>query len=132
MDPRTCTYIKEFMIGTLTWHFYNCVTIGIDEDKCEHAVYREYENLEIMLHDIRKLQHRPFVEPDYDNEIKFHEYLSPYSLWTKISNIEHKFDYYPTAGDEIFFVEYDGYIWDCTDINRLRQVKNRLIKELKV
>ena len=53
------------MIGTLTWHFHNCVTIGTELDKCEHAVYREYENLEIMLHDIKRLQHRPFVEPDY-------------------------------------------------------------------
>lgn len=62
------------MIGTLTWHFHNCVTIGTELDKCEHAVYREYENLEIMLHDIRKLQHRPFVEPDYIL-VEYHGYV---------------------------------------------------------
>ena len=70
--------------------------------------------------------------PDYDDEIKFHEYLSPYHLWFKISNLEHEFDYYPSTKEDIFFVEYDGYIWDCTNIDRLRQVKQRLIKELKV
>jgi len=62
------------MIGTITWHFHNCVIIGTDEDKCKHAVYREYENLEIMLHDIRKLQHRPFVEPDYIL-VEYHGYV---------------------------------------------------------
>lgn len=76
-----------------------------------------------------------YKDPDslsFDDEIKFYEHLGPYQLWVKLSIIEHQFDYYHTAGDEIFFVEYDGYIWDCTDINRLRQVKQRLIKELKV
>ena len=67
-----------------------------------------------------------------DEEIKFYEYLGPYQLWVILSTIEHQFDYYHTAGDEIFFVEYEGYIWDCTDINRLRQVKLFLAKELKV
>lgn len=74
-----------------------------------------------------------YKDPDsLDDEIKFYEYLGPYQLWVKLCTIEHHFDYYPTAGDEIFFVEYEGYIWDCTDINRLRQIKQRLIKELKV
>ena len=67
-----------------------------------------------------------------DEEIKFYEYLGPYQLLVILSTIEHQFDYYHTAGDEIFFVEYEGYIWDCTDINRLRQVKLFLAKELKV
>jgi len=62
------------MIGTLTWHFHNCVTIGTELDKCEHAVYREYENLEIMLHDIKRLQHRLFVEPDYIL-VEYHGYV---------------------------------------------------------
>lgn len=43
------------MIGTLTWHFHNCVVNYNDEDKCTHAMYREYDNLEIMLHDIKRL-----------------------------------------------------------------------------
>ena len=76
-----------------------------------------------------------YKDPDslsFDDEIKFYEYLGPYQLWVKLSTIEHQFDYYHTTGDEIFFVEYKGYIWDCTDINRLRQIKQRLIKELKV
>lgn len=37
------------MIGTLTWHFHNCVVSCNKEDTCDHAVYEEYENLEIML-----------------------------------------------------------------------------------
>ena len=37
------------MIGTLTWHFHNCVVIGTEQDTCEHAIYKEYDNLEIML-----------------------------------------------------------------------------------
>lgn len=74
-----------------------------------------------------------YKDPDsFDDEIKFYEYLGPYQLWVKLCTIEHRFDYYPTAGDEIFFVEYEGYIWDCTNINRLRQIKQRLIKELRV
>ena len=68
----------------------------------------------------------------FDNKIKFYEYLGPYQLWVKLRSIEYDFDYYPTTGDEIFFVEYEGYIWDCTNINRLRQIKQRLIKELRV
>ena len=53
-----------------------------------------------------------YKDPDslsFDDEIKFYEYLGPYQLWVKLSTIEHQFDYH-TAGDEIFFVEYDGYI----------------------
>ena len=53
------------MIGTLTWHFHNCVVIGTEQDTCEHAIYKEYDNLEIMLNAIKRLQHRPFVEADY-------------------------------------------------------------------
>lgn len=79
------------MIGTLTWHFHNCVVICNEEDTCEHAIYKEYENLETMLNDIKRLQHRPFVEPDYilveyhgyvfnvtdeDNMDKFNEFLN--------------------------------------------------------
>lgn len=79
------------MIGTLTWHFHNCVIICNDEDKCTHAIYKEYENLEIMLKDIKSLQHRPFVDADYilveyhgyvfnvtdeDNMDEFHSFLA--------------------------------------------------------
>lgn len=62
------------MIGTLIWHFHNCVVICNDEDKCTHAMYREYENLEIMLNDIKRLQHRPFVKPDYIL-VEYHGYV---------------------------------------------------------
>ncbi len=62
------------MIGTLTWHFHNCVVNCNDEDKCTHAMYREYENLEKMLHDIKRLQHRPFVELDYIL-VEYHGYV---------------------------------------------------------
>lgn len=70
--------------------------------------------------------------PDYEDEIKFREYLGPYQLWVKICQVENEFLYYPSSNEDIFFVEYEGYIWDCTNIDRLRQVKQRLIKELKV
>ena len=49
------------MIGTITWHFHNHVIICNDEDKCTHAMCKEYDNLEIMLHDIKRLQHWTFV-----------------------------------------------------------------------
>lgn len=62
------------MIGTLTWHFHNCVVICNEEDTCEHAIYKEYENLEILLNDIKRLQHRPFVEPDYIL-VEYHGYV---------------------------------------------------------
>ena len=62
------------MIGTITWHFQNCVIICNEEDKCEHAMYKEYENLEIMLNDIKRLQHRPFVTPDYIL-VEYHGYV---------------------------------------------------------
>lgn len=62
------------MIGTITWHFINCVTILSEQDKCEHAMYGEYESLEMMLHDIRGLQHRPFVTPDYIL-VEYHGYV---------------------------------------------------------
>lgn len=70
--------------------------------------------------------------PDYEDKIKFYEYLGPYQLWVKIRSIECEFDYYPSTKEDMFFVEYDGYIWDCTNIDRLRQIKQRLIKELKI
>lgn len=62
------------MIGTLTWHFHNCVVNCNDEDKCTHAMYREYENLEKMLKAIKALQHHPFVTPDYIL-VEYHGYV---------------------------------------------------------
>ena len=62
------------MIGTLTWHFHNYVVNCNDEDKCTHAMYEEYENLETMLNDIKRLQHRPFVKPDYIL-VEYHGYV---------------------------------------------------------
>jgi hypothetical protein len=62
------------MIGTITWHFQNCVIICNDEDKCTHAMYKEYENLEMLLKEIKALQHRPFVTPDYIL-VEYHGYV---------------------------------------------------------
>lgn len=67
-----------------------------------------------------------------DEEIKFYEYLGPYQLWVILSKFENRFFYYPSTKEDLLFVEYNGYIWDCTNINRLRQVKLFLAKELKV
>lgn len=52
------------MIGTLTWHFQTC----------EHAMYKEYENLETMLNAIKRLQHRLFVIPSYIL-VEYHGYV---------------------------------------------------------
>ena len=52
------------MIGTLTWHFQTY----------EHAMYKEYENLETMLNAIKRLQHRLFVKPDYIL-VEYHGYV---------------------------------------------------------
>ena len=67
-----------------------------------------------------------------DEEIKFYEYLGPYQLWVILSKFENRFIYYPSTKEDLLFVEYNGYIWDCTKIDRLRQVKLFLAKELKV
>lgn len=69
---------------------------------------------------------------NYNDEMKFHEYLGPYQLWVKLRSVECEFDCYPSTNEDLFFVEYDGYVWDCTNHDRLRQVKRRLIKELQV
>ena len=88
------------MIGTLTWHFYNCEVlhnycevIGTKEDTCAHAIFEEYDNLEILLHDIKRLQHRPFVIPDY------------------------------------ILVEYHGYVFNVTDEDSLNKFHDFLIHE---
>lgn len=67
-----------------------------------------------------------------DEEIKFYEYLGPYQLWVILSKVENRFIYYPSTKEDLLFVEYNGYIWDCTNIHRLRQIKLFLAKELKV
>lgn len=67
-----------------------------------------------------------------DEEIKFYEYLGPYQLWVILSKFENRFIYYPSTKEDLLFVEYNGYIWDCTNIDRLRQIKLFLAKELKV
>ena len=58
------------MIGTLTWHFQ----LKMHFQTYEHAMYKEYENLETMLNDIKRLQHRPFVELDYIL-VEYHGYV---------------------------------------------------------
>ena len=49
------------MIGTLTWHFHNRVVSCNEEDTCVHAIYKEYENLEIMLNNIKRLQQKNMI-----------------------------------------------------------------------
>lgn len=83
------------MIGTITWHFQNRDIIGTESDTCEHAMYKEYENLEKMLNAIKRLQHCPFVIPAYilveyhgyvfnvtnkDSLNKFHDFLTHEAL----------------------------------------------------
>lgn len=58
-----------------------------------------------------------------DNKIRFIDNLDTYQLLFKLIND------FNTVGEDLLFVEYEGYIYDCTDINRLRQVKQYLVKE---
>lgn len=58
-----------------------------------------------------------------DNKIRFIDNLDTYQLLFKLIND------FNTAGEDLFFVEYEGYIWDCTNIDRLRQIKEYLVKE---
>lgn len=67
-----------------------------------------------------------------EDEIVFYEDLGPYQLWVKLSIVASRFEFGPISEEDFFFVEYDGYVWDCTNHDRLRQVKRRLIKELQV
>ena len=64
-----------------------------------------------------------------DNKIRFIDNLDTYQLLFKLNKVQEFFNDFNTVGEELFFVEYDGYIYDCTDINRLRQVKQYLVKE---
>ena len=64
-----------------------------------------------------------------DNKIICIDNLDTYELLFKLNKLQEFFNDFNTAGDEIFFVEYDGYIWDCTDIDRLIQIKESLVKE---
>lgn len=45
------------------------------------------------------------------------------SYCSSLINFKNFFNDFNTVGEDLFFVEYDGYIYDCIDINRLRQVK---------
>lgn len=58
-----------------------------------------------------------------DNKIRFIDNLDTYQLLFKLNKVQEFFNDFNTVGEELFFVEYDGYNYDCTDINRLRQVK---------
>lgn len=63
-----------------------------------------------------------------DTKIRFIDNLDTYQLLFKLNKLQEFFNDFNTVGVDLFFVEYDGYIWDCTDINSLRQVKQSLIK----
>lgn len=66
-----------------------------------------------------------------DNKIRFIDNLDTYQLLFKLNKLQEFFNNFNTVGEDLLFVEYEGYICDCTNIDRLRQVKQRLIKELK-
>ncbi len=65
----------------------------------------------------------------FDNKIRFIDNLDTYQLLFKLNKLQEFFNDFNTVGEDLFFVEYDGYIWDCTDINRLRHIKQTLAKE---
>lgn len=50
------------------------------------------------------------------NKIRFIDNLDTYQLLFKLIND------FNTVGEDLLFVEYEGYIYDCTNIDRLRQV----------
>ena len=64
-----------------------------------------------------------------DNKIRFIDNLDTYELLFKLNKVQEFFNDFNTVGEELFFVEYEGYIWDCTNIDRLRQIKESLVKE---
>ena len=64
-----------------------------------------------------------------DNKIRFIDNLDTYQLLFKLNKVQEFFNDFNTVGEELFFVEYDGYNWDCTNIDRLRQIKEYLVKE---
>ena len=63
------------------------------------------------------------------NKIRFIDNLDTYELLFKLNKVQEFFNDFNTVGEDLFFVEYEGYIWDCTNIDRLRQVKQSLVKE---
>ena len=64
-----------------------------------------------------------------DNKIRCIDNLDTYELLFKLNKLQEFFDDFITVGEDLFFVEYKGYIWDCTDIDRLIQIKESLVKE---
>ena len=64
-----------------------------------------------------------------DNKIICIDNLDTYELLFKLNRLQEFFDDFITVGEDLFFVEYKGYIWDCTDIDRLIQIKESLVKE---
>ena len=64
-----------------------------------------------------------------DNKIRFIDNLDIYELLFKLNKLQEFFNDFNTVGEDLFFVEYEGYIWDCTNIDRLRQIKEYLVKE---
>ena len=64
-----------------------------------------------------------------DNKIRFIDNLDTYELLFKLNKLQEFFNDFNTVGEDLFFVKYEGYIWDCTNIDRLRQIKESLVKE---
>ena len=64
-----------------------------------------------------------------DNKIRFIDNLDTYKLLFKLNKLQEFFNDFNTVGEDLLFVEYEGYIWDCTNIDRLRQIKEYLVKE---
>lgn len=64
-----------------------------------------------------------------DNKIRFIDNLDTYELLFKLNKLQEFFNDFNTVGKDLFFVEYEGYIWDCTNIDRLIQIKESLVKE---
>lgn len=54
-----------------------------------------------------------------DNKIRCIDNLDTYELLFKLNKLQEFFDDFITVGEDLFFVEYKGYIWDCTDIDRI-------------
>ena len=64
-----------------------------------------------------------------DNKIRFIDNLDTYQLLFKLNKVQEFFNDFNTVGEDLLFVEYEGYIYDCTNIDRLRQIKEYLVKE---
>ena len=117
------------MIGTLTWHFHNCVIVGTESDVSKPDGIHTQELIRAMIESKYDEKYTIVYKNIDDNKIRFIDNLDTYQLLFKLNKLQEFFNDFNTVGEDLLFVEYEGYICDCTNIDRLRQIKLFLAKE---